>query len=674
MARGKHKVQATGRRTGHFEATLLQLRSELQMESEALAEAEVALAEVTRLQSELKAETAALVEEVAPYADALRQERDYLRSVFADIHGHHSRITEAWGRYGSAGIDAAPGATRLEQVEAWSSAMGLHMWLTDSNSARGRDLDVAQTTRIQRARGERRGASEVTAEKRQVNYLEAALDAGRWTSEMIRPSYRHHLIDHDVIFIDDDGLTRLRDSGTLDEQQNRIRTEALQTAQSIWESHASDIDASSVHVWGTGNVVSADGAPGPGRLALGFVSEGEGRTPLGPLSVAIGLPLPSTPVGSRKALALHSADDVLNSWRSVFATRRRLTEQIGLTSHPFAPLAHHPHPGQGLAAQNAYGLAAFSRWIHFDAGSAFAQTAVGLTSAATYWLPAGQTASFAESEPMDEADRAEMILPFPQVFLAFAEPLVLEPNQELSEEASARWRAISAMAHDAFRDNRSAGDVLEEFTRLENPEFWSPMAFDDLVAEFGAVVEGLLLLADPLGRPEDAFAWCLTIPGAYGATLGRFVVPALRSATAYRDVVDNLTAVVAWAQWHEPDQSTEVPLGVPVQDLEDLMASTDFQRNAKRAGAGIRVVNVGATHRNLSSHRHGEVDESEAHVTPHIRRGHWRRQRFGPGLEQVKRIRIAPVLVNAHRGDIAARVYRLRASTAASGSTPASKD
>ena len=40
-------------------------------------------------------------------------------------------------------------------------------------------------------------------------------------------------------------------------------------------------------------------------------------------------------------------------------------------------------------------------------------------------------------------------------------------------------------------------------------------------------------------------------------------------------------------------------------------------------------------------------------------RGHWRRQRHGPGKVEVKRVRIAPALVNAARGPLAPRVYRL---------------
>lgn len=312
----------------------------------------------------------------------------------------------------------------------------------------------------------------------------------------------------------------------------------------------------------------------------------------------------------------------------------------------------------GAPSISAYTSAAFSRWLHQSTGGAYAQATIGLAAAATYWLPAGQTASFAESEPMDESDRAEMILPFPQVLLAFAEPLVLEPTTTLTPETEEKWRVLSEITHDVYRGNHSAGEVVE--ARSRHLGAGDVPTIDVMISELGAHVEGVLLLGDALGRPEDLFAWCVTISGAYGSTLGRFVVPALRSTTGYRDVVDNLTAVVAWAQWHEPDQSTAVPMGVSPEDLVDYISSADFQRNAKRAGAGIRVVDVGATHRGTVSRSASDRETSDVHVTPHIRRGHWRRQRFGQGREQIKRIRIAPVLVNAHRGDIAPRVYRLR--------------
>jgi hypothetical protein len=664
MARGKHKARATNQRSINNDVILEQLRTELEMESTALSEAEDTLKRITLLQSDLAADNVALVEEVAPYAGRLRQERDFLRAVFADVRSHHARIHDTWQQYTSSGFDRAPGATKLEQVESLQQTMGLNGYLGDEPHLKVKNRSTEAITRLQRARGERRNVAESsTPEQRQAGTLGTLLDMEKVGDAMIRSGYRQLLLDQNILFLDDAGTHHIRDATELTTDQNTLRTEALNVAEKIWDSRSGDLDADGVLVWGTGNIVSTNNPPGNSRLALGFTAETSGEQP--PLSAGIttGIPLPlaNTPETSRNMLARQSAEGPLAAWRGVFESRRLVAKNLGLPSHPFAPLAHHPHPGQGLALQNAYALAAFSRWIDEGRGSAYAQAAIGITAAATYWLPAGQTASFAESEPMDESDRAEMILPFPQVFLAFAEPMVLEPTIGAVAQTEEKWRVLSAITHDLYRGNGSAGSGINDRVRRAGGLIALP-TIDEILSERGAHIEGILLLSDSLGRPADRFGWCLTIPGAYGSTLGRFVVPALRSATEYRDVVDNLTAVVAWAQWHEPDQSTEVPLGVSIGDLEGYVSSTDFRRNAKRAGAGIRVVDVRSTHRGAGPRPSRVIGEPDVSVSPHIRKGHWRRQRFGRGLEQFKRIRIAPVLVNAHRGDIVHRVYRLRRS------------
>lgn len=665
MARGKHKARATNRRASYADAVIVQLRSELEMEQSALSEAEETLTRVTRLQSELAAENADLVEEVAPYAGKLREERDYLRAIAADAGLHHARIKDTWNRYLQAAIEIAPGATNLERMESVFRATGLGGYLDSETHLKMKNRNIGAVTRLQRARGDRRNVAEGrTQEQEDARGITLALDISASGIPMMRPGYRQILLDQDVVYIGEDGEHRLREPQELTEEQNSIRTEAIALAKKLWQSRADDLDADGVHIWGSGNLVSKDAEPGNILTALGFDAQERGREnpPAKGPRPAVGLPLPSIPATSRDAIARQNAENVLEAWSDVFKSRRRVIEKLGLASHPFAPLAHHPQPSQGLAVQNAYALAAFSQWIHQGGASSYARAAVGLTAAAVYWLPAGQTASFAESEPMDDSDRAEMILPFQQVFLSFAEPLVIDPSDTVTAQTKKMWEELSAIAHDVYRDNRTASFVAEERVRLAKGASRVPPTIDEMLGGVGGHIEGVLLLADSLGRPQDSFAWCLAIPGAYGSTLGRFVIPALRSTTAYRDVVDNLTAVVAWAQWHEPDQSTAVPLGISREDLEAHISSADFQRNARRSGGDVRVVDVGSTHRKAGARRNRD-DDSGIHVTPHIRRGHWRRQRYGQGGEQIKRIRIAPVLVNAHRGDIAPRVYRLRSNT-----------
>ncbi|WP_434317510.1 hypothetical protein [Leifsonia sp. P73] len=637
MARGKHKVGAEGRRTSHLNATLEQLRTELSMEQEALAEAERALAIVDQLRGDMAAQSAAIADEISPYAGGLRREVSFLRSVFADASGFHSRILDAWDHYAGAAIDASPGSTGVERIEALNQFLGLQGWLSTIDIADGKGWSTEQVTRLQRARGERRNVSSDTARPGAAFNLDLLLDL-----RLGRPSFRQNLLDQGVVFVDEDGAHHVTDTDRLSPEQRSLLDAANHTAARIWASRATDLDPNAIHAWGAGSILVPDGEHGASLSALGAT---KGAITVEAREIrqdAIDPPLASTPAARRRSIATQSADSVFEAWRSIFITRRRVAENLGLPTHPFAPVPTHPFPSQGLASQNTYAAAAFSRWLADSNGSAYAETAVGLTAAATYWLPAGQTASFAESEPLDDADRAELVLPFPQVFLAFAEPLVLDPIETIELDDAKNWRLLSEVTHDTSRSNKDLTSVMYAHLRFSHDDRWIAPPLGDAIAQLGAQVEGLLLLADSFGRPEDLFAWCISIPALYGSTLGRFVVPASRSTTAYRDVVDNLTAVVAWAQWHEPDDETAAPFGITPADLEALVTSKDFRRNGRRSGAGVRVVDVGATHRSVSASTVPGDGASDFHVSPHIRRGHWRRQRYGAGREQIKRIRIAP--------------------------------
>jgi hypothetical protein len=656
MARGKHKVGAEGRRISHLNATVDQLRTELAMEQEALSEAERALAIVDQLKGDVAAQSAAIADEIAPYAGSLRREVDFLRSVFADASGRHSRIHDAWDRYSNAAIDMSPGSTGLEKIEALSNVLGLPGWMNTVDSAEGKDWSTEQITRLQRARSERRNVSSDAARRATTFNLDLLLDL----SGLARPSFRQQLLDQGVVLIGEDDGHHVANLDHLSPEQKSLLEEANETAARIWASRSSDFDANAIHAWGSGAVLITDGEHGEALTALGATSGLAVMEAADIARDAIDAPLASMPATRRRSIATLPADNVLVAWRSLFVARRRIADNLGLSTHPFASIPTHPFPSQGLAAQNTYATAAFSGWLHDNNGNAYAETAVGLTAAATYWLPAGQTASFAESDPLDETDRAELVLPFPQVFLAFAEPLALDPVEAPAPEGPETWRLLSEITHDASRDNQDLMSVIQAHLRSPHDDRWFAPPLEAAIAQLGAQVEGLLLLADSFGRPEDLFAWCISVPALYGSTLGRFVVPASRSTTAYRDAVDNLTAVVAWAQWHEPDDDTAAPFGISPVDFESLVTSKDFRRNGRRSGAGVRVVDVGATHRPASPSITSSDGSSEFHVSPHIRRGHWRRQRYGTGLEQIKRIRIAPVLVNAHRGDVAPRVYRLR--------------
>lgn len=657
MARGKHKARSTGRRTALQEATIAQLESELDAELTALAAAEAALARVDALKVDLQSEQASLASETADYASSLASERTFLRKVYADARAHHSRVHDAWDHFADVAMDLAPGVTRVEKIESFSRVLGLNMWLAHE----AKNLSTEQVTRIQRARGERRGASNTTHESMRLSRLVVLLDMGVIGPQMISSAYRDALVDNGVIEQNSEGTYSLTARADLDADQQLLFDDAIDLSNRIWNARADDLDAAAVLVWGPGGIVSVPTDIQASRVALGHVESlgvpAEHHSELR----AVGLPLPSTSPAMRSHYVRQGPTKMLDAWRDVFDSRGRVAKRLDLTRHPFAPVNPHPQPGQALASQNMYARSAYSGWLNDESSAVRGQVAVGLTAAAAYWLPAGQTAAFADSEPMNDSDRREMIMPYPQTFLAFAEPLILDPASPLSTpEAAQQWNRLSTVAHDSLRDNVKVGDFITDRSFTGSGD-WLSIDIDSAIEQVGAHIEGVLLLADEYGRPADLFAWCLAIPGAYGSPLGRFVIPASRATTQYRDVVDNLTAVVAWAQWHEPDGRTDVPLGISLSEVEAQISTTDFQRDAKRSGAGIRVIDVGSTNRSSkATHRPAQDAQNAAPVTPHFRRGHWRIQRFGPGLGESRRIRIAPVLVNAHRGGIAHRVYRLQ--------------
>jgi hypothetical protein len=657
MARGKHKARSAGRRTALQEATIAQLESELEAETTALAAAEAALTRVESLKEDLQGEQASLASEAAGYASALKSERDFLRRVYADARAHHARVHAAWDHFGDAAMDLAPGATNVEKIESFGRVLGLNAWIANEP----KNLSTEQVTRIQRARGERTGASNATHESNRRSNLVILLDMGELGPSLISRKYRDELVASGVVERYAEGAHSLVDRAKLDTDQQALFDEAVAQADRIWRARAGDLDAAAVLVWGVGGIVSVPDDTQAPRAALGHIETlDEGTDTVLGLS-AVSLPLPSTSPTARGHYVRQGPTKMLTAWRDVFDSRGRIARRLGLTHHPFAPASPHPQPGQALASQNMYARSAYAGWLNAETSAVRGQVAVGLTAAAAYWLPAGQTAAFADSEPMNDSDRREMIMPYPQVFLAFAEPLALDPTRPLSTpEETEQWKLLSAVAHDSLRGDVTVGQFISDRDISRGNESWLSIDIDGAIEQVGAQIEGVLLLSDEYGQPTDLFAWCLAVPGAYGSPLGRFVIPASRSTTQYRDVIDNLTAVVAWAQWHEPDDSTDVPLGIPLAEVEAQISTADFQRDAKRSGAGIRVIDVGATNRgSRSSRRSIDDDRDVAPVTPHFRRGHWRRQRFGPGLEESKRIRIAPVLVNAHRGGIAHRVYRL---------------
>lgn len=84
----------------------------------------------------------------------------------------------------------------------------------------------------------------------------------------------------------------------------------------------------------------------------------------------------------------------------------------------------------------------------------------------------------------------------------------------------------------------------------------------------------------------------------------------------------------------------------------DLVARAKGANGAARK-AGQALIKQGYTKIHFTSLPAGETGSNllGGTVRPHWRRGHWRRQRHGPGLQQTKIIRIRPTVVAGNRSD-----------------------
>jgi hypothetical protein len=274
-----------------------------------------------------------------------------------------------------------------------------------------------------------------------------------------------------------------------------------------------------------------------------------------------------------------------------------------------------------------------------------------LDQSALYWLPPGHAAAHADGESLPSDALPDLRLPYPSVLLTCADPLVLPPVETTTTEAYQRKliRARSALPDTGPPPTWRAWASAQVYTPDDADRDATLPTLDELLDHEGALVEAVLLLADATGRPLDLFAWCLAIPDREtGQIFARAVMPAERSRTIYADVVNNMIAVVGWAEWHEPGAAPSAAGTIPT----DRGLSDNYRRD------DVHVLRTG---RGASWTRPPtlEVLPPRGHVRPHRRRAHWRRQHHGPGKRLVKMIRVAPTIVNAHAGPLSVQIYRL---------------
>jgi len=247
-----------------------------------------------------------------------------------------------------------------------------------------------------------------------------------------------------------------------------------------------------------------------------------------------------------------------------------------------------------------------------------------------FWLPAEHSVSYPQARPLP--DGTELRLPYPDTFVAFAAPWELkpEPVDELAPDDVLRTLMLYARGRAAAGKAETLDTVLSRLHaagHIDRDELPTPL---QALGHFGGSVEGLIFTADQNGHPEDEFAWCIAVNHPTGLPLARIVVPASRAQTVWRHQVDSVLAGVALSCWHEP------------YDRESLNAARAITAgDANGEDLAVHILDVDATSPTAT-----QSDRRSGH-TPraHLRRGHWRRQRVGPGGSETRWTWVRPTTV-----------------------------
>lgn len=654
MARGKNSAKSTNRRRKALEETLTQLTAELAAEEKALTVAEEALAKTEQLRERVRSEVVGTQEETSGYAATIKEELDYVRTTLIRYSEHADKAIDSAEKYTDRCIGLTPGSTGTERIENYMRAMGVEGTFAGDQPKTAKKLPTESVRRLQRIRGDRRSNTEPW-----VN-TENGLNSAR-----LRASVRRQLGTGDSY------KWLHADRETLPDAVGIEMEEIISSAPA----HS---NPTLVHAWATGPVMNQASVKGSLPQALGHrntravgsafgapsepdaadrdqlanllfkTADSKGDTENDDAN-EIPAPVSSMTADDRKATADQTPENVLHAWRTTFNSRELVAEKMGYSTLATSLVPRHPRPSYGAVAHHIYARAAIAGWLHVGRADLMAEVAVGMGAAATYWLPAGQTAAFADSEPPAQAELDSMTLPFPQVFVAFADPVAINASTSDDDGVLA---GISNIAHRTGRGSFDIRYVENELAQLMGQNEDPVLSVSDVAAVAGARIDGLLLLSDELGQPEDRFAWCLRIPGQYGTSLSRMVIPALRSKTEHRQLVDNITAVTSWAHWHQPSSEDAEVVNTAGSESREAL------RRLEREGAGVHIVDTSRTKRGTPKEGAASTGDTR-NVAPHVRRAHWRKQRYGSGLRDARMVHIAATVVNIHRGNMQHQVYTL---------------
>lgn len=275
--------------------------------------------------------------------------------------------------------------------------------------------------------------------------------------------------------------------------------------------------------------------------------------------------------------------------------------------------------------------------------------------AVPFYIPTATCAGVADSTPPQDDALDDIRLPFRTCLLALGAPLHLQPRSGLWHPQIARTLELapSGLPVDeacAAAETRGQGLAIN----LASPP--PPVPVVHAAYARGAFVDGLVLLADEDGRLADELIWLLRIPGTSRTTMTRAALPGWRSVSTLSDTITNLAAALAWASWTTPE-TTPLPANRPT--------ATNARQERQGLLGGVRVLSLtrASTPDDTKASARSEDSGTGRRVSPHLRRGHWRRARVGPRADWDGTYRnawIPPTVVNAALGSVnGQRVYRI---------------
>ncbi|MCW2581880.1 MAG: hypothetical protein JWQ53_670, partial [Klenkia sp.] len=526
MTRGKHKARAQGRRREAALGRIASLRQQIAEETAALEQAQAVLDQVAAARATLQEDGQALIAATREQARHAEDEHDRLASVVRDARRLGADLLEGWEAYMARCQDVSPGASAVERMESLMQVLiGGGLLINNPSAER---LDSQRLTRLERARGERRLA------------LDGKVHPPRWwwalMVGLVRPVVVAQAQAAGLVGLDGayQPPTTPQAQAALDLLGREVkallasRSEYLNSAAALYAWAPSPalphtVPASSPVLTALGADVDEHGAAA--------AAPGDGTDPGEVASLPWPRPTPTMPAVIRERLGARTPADLLASWGDRVASHQVVGRDLGAHGTLLGTAPRHPRPGRAAVLRSLYAASATSSWLHAqDAGSvpefiaaaaterewggaqqraSFGRAAVGLAAAAPFWLPAGQTHAFASSEALDNDARAEIALPYPQVLLAFAEPLVLDP---VREPTPAEAEAFSTWSSQLSGHLASPDATLDQLA----PRDFGPLDAGAVVEFAGCTIEAVLLLADSLGAPAEEFAWCVALPGRLG--------------------------------------------------------------------------------------------------------------------------------------------------------------